>query len=113
MNGDVHGAAADEAVVPAKILIELKGEEAVLVFVHELLSAGADFGFDAAAAKGADGIAVAEDEHGSAFALRGAAAGANDGAEGDGFAESGSADELSQEINHNGKSGEMDAALFR
>ena len=101
LDGDVHGPAADEPVVPSEILIEPKAEEAALVFGHESLGAGADLGFDAAAAEGADGVAIAQDQHGRAFALGRAAAGANHRAQGDNLTEFGSADDLREEINHN------------
>jgi hypothetical protein len=84
LHGHVHDAAADQAVVPAIVVIEAKGEEAALVVsVHQALGAEAHFGFDASAAERADGFAVLPGRAWRAPILRRAAARADDRAERD------------------------------
>jgi hypothetical protein len=53
-----------------------------LRFEHEALGLDAHLGLDAAAAEGACGCTVREDEHRGAGLLRSAAAGADNGAQG-------------------------------
>ena len=112
LNGDLHGSAAYQSVIPSKILIEAKAKQATLVFGHKPLGPSADFGFDTAASKGADGVTIAQDQHGRALVLRRAAPRANHGAQGDDFTELGSADDLRKEINHNKNGKDMNNAAW-
>ena len=80
---DGHAAAADQAVVPAVVVVEAEGEH--LGFRFAVTAQGSerlafDLGLDAAAAEGADLSAVGEDEHGRPGLLRRGAARLDDGA---------------------------------
>lgn len=100
LNGDVHVAAADQAVVPAEVVVELEGEEVSggigggRCAQEEFERAGTHFCFDATAADGAVGLSVRKDEHDGAGLLRGAAEGADEGADGEELAGLGARDDL-------------------
>ena len=82
-------AAADEAVVPAEVVVQEEVEFFGLAFAESLDGALLDFGFEAAAAKGAFDAAIeVEEGFGSEF-LGAGPFGAGDEAEGDGFAGAG------------------------
>src|ERR1700730_1346783 len=80
---DGHAAAADQAVVPAVVVVEAKGEDlaATLGIGQQSQSALLDFGLNAAASQGPLLAAVGEDEHGGAGLLGGRAARLDHGAE--------------------------------
>ncbi len=83
-------------------MVELEGEQAAGGLggragggvEQQAKGAGAHFGFDAPAADRAQGLAVAQDEHDGAGLLGGAAAGAHERADGDGFAGARAADDF-------------------
>ena len=76
MGQDRHPAAADQAVVPAVIVVEAEGEDFRLAGVVEAEERSPlDLGLDAAAAEGAGLGAVRVDEHRRAGLLRRAAPG--------------------------------------
>src|SRR5262249_29192622 len=71
---DAHAAAADEAVVPAVVVVEAEGQHLAAALAlragQDAQGALLDLGLDAAAAEGAALAAVGEDEHGGAGLLR-------------------------------------------
>ena len=70
---DGHAAAADQAVVPAVIVVEAEGEHlrpAAVARPSDAEGTLLDLGLDAAAAEGAALAAVGEDEHGGPGLLR-------------------------------------------
>src|SRR5262249_39492940 len=69
---NAHTAAADEAVVPAVIVVEAEGQDAghAVLAAEDAQGPLLDLGLDAAAAEGAALAAVGEDEHGGAGLLR-------------------------------------------
>ncbi len=80
---DVHGSTADQAIIPAQVVVEFEGEKLGLVGLDLLEGGGADFRFNASAAEGADGLARLQDQHLGAFFLRAGALGFDEGAEGE------------------------------
>src|SRR5205823_1589220 len=79
---DGHAAAADQAVVPAVVVVEVEAEELRFRAAVTERSQGLalDFGLDAAAAEGAGLAAVGENDHGGARLLRRRTACLDDGA---------------------------------
>src|SRR2546421_8399426 len=85
MKLNVQDPAADQAVVPAVIVIEPEFQELGLIRMEECDRLLANFRFDTPAAERAEGRAVGEHEHLGALLLRRAAARTDDRAQRDSF----------------------------
>src|SRR5205809_5876089 len=62
---DAHSAAADEAVVPAVVVVEVEDEKlrAIALVIQDAQGTLLDLGFDATSAERAALAAIGEDEH--------------------------------------------------
>ena len=74
IDGDLHAPAANQAVVPAVVVVELKAGDQRRALAQHGQRAAFDLGLDAAAAERAGLAAIVEHEHRRAGLLRRAAA---------------------------------------
>ena len=100
LHSDVHISAAEQAVIPAIIMIQAIREKSSRPVAHPAEGLGADLGLDASAAERAESLAIFENEHGRPLILRRTPASADDDAQSNGLASADAIEDSVQEFEH-------------